>query len=349
MWLPLPGDDELDVVYVGTEIFSTPSVTCSPPCILVFPTSSLPSSSVVDAGDYTTSFEYGHKGTTKNEGGPVITTFFTTTTTITIDIPPVTIGGLPYSNYNISQGQTSDTIYLEPSVDIPPIGIPLPDGNGGTTTRTVTLPPWPAVTRGPPEGPGWGNTADDSDSATGVYHTPFVTTITASEPMVTTISFPRTVSPITIACPPDSTVAFNTPKTTYTTYCNDPTSWTFAFSCPATKIVTFLGPSAGVFTADCTLTTVFSPPTTSPPTTTPTDVCITFLGRYFFLINRYQLSLTSSTSLGIFLHKSRQRRPRYLSGRLGQGGKLSPLVQTSISRSLQAKAQRYPAGFGSSG
>ncbi|XXG95201.1 hypothetical protein Hte_001461 [Hypoxylon texense] len=275
VWLPLPGDDELDVVYVGTEIFSTPSVTCSPPCILVFPTSSLPSSSVVDAGDYTTSFEYGHKGTTKNEGGAVITTFFTTTTTITIDIPRVTIGGLPYSNYNISSGQTSDTIYLVPSVDIPPIGIPLPDGDGGTTTRTVTLPPWPAVTRGPPEGSGWGNSADDSDTATGVYHTPFVTTISATGPLVTTISFPRTVSPITVACPPDSTVAFATPKTTYTTNCDDPTSWTFAFTCPATKIVTFLGPSAGVFTADCTLTTVFSPPTTSPPTTTPTDTTTT--------------------------------------------------------------------------
>ncbi|KAI1771426.1 pectin lyase-like protein [Hypoxylon cercidicola] len=275
VWLPLPGDDELDVVYVGTEIFSTPSVTCSPPCILVFPTSKLPSSSVVDAGDYTTSFEYGHKGTTQNQGGPVITTFFTTTTTITIDIPPITIGGLPYSNYNISQGQTSDTIFLVPSVDIPPIGIPMPDGEGGTTIRTVTLPPWPAVTRGPPEGPGWGNTADDSDTATGVYHTPFITTITASGPMVTTISFPATVSPITVACPPDSTIAFNTPKTTFTTSCDDPTTFTMAFSCPATKIVTFLGPSAGVFTADCTLATVINPPTTSPPTTTTTDTTTT--------------------------------------------------------------------------
>lgn len=284
VWLPLPGDDDLDVVYVGTEIFSTPSVTCSPPCVLVFPTSSLGSPSVVDPGHYTTSFEYGHKGTTSNEGGQVITTFFTTTTTITIDIPPVTIHGLPYSNYNISSGQTSDTIHLQPSVDIPPITIGLPDGGGSITSRTVTLPPWPDVTRGPPEGDGWGNSADTSDSATSVYHTPFVTTVSALGPTVTTLSFPGTVSPITVVCPPDSTVAFNTPKTTYTTYCDSPTSWTFAFSCPATKVVTFLGASAGVFTADCTVTTVFGSPdsptstttTTTPTTTTPLPVWTTW-------------------------------------------------------------------------
>ncbi|KDN67309.1 putative 1,3-beta glucanase [Colletotrichum sublineola] len=276
VWLPLDGDDDKNIVYVGPEVFTEPSVTCSPPCVLVFPTSSLASSSTIDPGNYTTSLEYGSSGTTINSNGVVITTFFTTTTTVTIDIPEITIGGIPYYNVNVTSGQITDTIVLTPSVDIPPIGVPVSDGEGGTTTRTLTLPPWPAVSNGPPDAPGWGNPVGPwvgpSDSTvSGVFRTPFRTTISASGPTVTTLTFPSTVSPMVVSCPPVTTIAFNTPKTTITTDCNSHTAWTIAFTCPATKIVTFLGPSAGVFTADCTLATIFNPPTGLPepePSTT---------------------------------------------------------------------------------
>ncbi|PGH19017.1 hypothetical protein AJ79_00051 [Helicocarpus griseus UAMH5409] len=273
VWLPLPGDDDFDIVYVGPEVYDEASVTCPTNCVLVFPTSSLPSPTTIDPGDYTTSLEYGYPGTTTIGDGIVITTFFTTTTTITLDIDPVTTDGMPYSNINITKGQESSTLTVLPSVDIPPIGIPLPDGEGGTTTRTLTLPPWPAVTKRPPSGPGWGDDPDTTDDPiSGIFLTPYVTTATATGPTVTTISFPATVSPITVSCPPDPEIPFNTPKTTATIDCTAPTDVIVAFTCPATRVVTFLGPSAGDFTVDCTLSTTFPPPpiVTPSPTDDPT-------------------------------------------------------------------------------
>ncbi len=44
VWLPLPGADNIDIVWVGTEVWSTLTVTCSSlPCMLIIPTSSLSS------------------------------------------------------------------------------------------------------------------------------------------------------------------------------------------------------------------------------------------------------------------------------------------------------------------
>ncbi|ODH53683.1 hypothetical protein GX48_00101 [Paracoccidioides brasiliensis] len=269
VWLPLPGDDNFDVVYVGTEVYNKPSVTCPANCILVFPTSSLASKTTIDPGKYTTSLEYGRSGTT-TIGGQPIPTFFTTTTTVTLDINPITTDGIPYSNINITEGQAKSTLTVLPSVDIPPIPVPLPDGEGKTTTRNVTVPPWPDITRGPP---GHTATRTDDDTRPGVYHTPYVTTISAARAIVTTISFPSTVSPIVVTCPPNTEVPFNTPKTIATVFCPTPTTISVAFTCPATKVVTFLGSSAGVFTVDCILSTTFSkePPITTPvPTGDPT-------------------------------------------------------------------------------
>ncbi|KAK1963446.1 pectin lyase-like protein, partial [Colletotrichum sublineola] len=270
VWRPQDGDDELNIVYVGPEVFSEPAVTCKPPCVLVFPTSSLSSPTVIDPGYYTTSIEYGHADTI-TRGGIVVTSFFTTTTTITVDIPQITVTGMPFSNYNVTSDKTSDSIVMQQSVSIPPVPVPVSDGNGGTTTRTLILPPWPAVTRGPPDGPGWGNTPNPEESGTpsGVFRTPVVTTISVTAATVTTITFPQTVSPITLACPPQSVLSFNTPRTVITTDCATPTTWVAGFTCPATKIITFLGPSTGVFTADCTLATSFTPPPSAEPTTTP--------------------------------------------------------------------------------
>ncbi|KAK1974041.1 pectate lyase superfamily protein-domain-containing protein [Colletotrichum cereale] len=278
VWIPPEGDDEFDVVYVGPEVYDEPSVTCPAPCLLVFPTSSLTQETTISPGSYTTSLEYG-QFSTGTVDGQVITTFVTTTTTITIPIQPITTDGMQYSNINITQGQTSSALTVLPSIDIPPIPWPLPDGEGGTTTRTIILPPWPDVTRGPPDGPGWGNPPGDEGGAiSGVYRTPFVTTVTATGATVTTIMFPSQVSPISVRCPPNSEIAFNTPKTTITTDCVEPTDWEFRFTCPPSRVVTFVGSSTAVLTADCTLATSFQhwpggsdvdpEPTTRPPVTT---------------------------------------------------------------------------------
>ncbi|OAX79997.1 hypothetical protein ACJ72_05678, partial [Emergomyces africanus] len=272
VWLPLPGDDDLNIVYVGPEVYEDPAVTCPHNCLLVFPTSSLETKTTIKPGKYTTSLEYGHSGTT-SIGDRVVSTFFTTITTITLNIDPITTDGMPYSNINITDGETSTILNVYPSVDISPVPVPIPDGEGQITTRNVTVPPWPDITRGPPES--WRNptTSSADDHRNGVYHTPYVTTVIATRPTVTTISFPSTVSPIVVKCPPSSEVPFNTPKTTATIYCSAPTTISVAFTCPAIKIVTFIGSSAGVFTVDCTVSTTFSKPgatitrSTSKPTT----------------------------------------------------------------------------------
>ncbi|KAK7957344.1 glycan 1-3-beta-glucosidase precursor [Apiospora aurea] len=160
----------------------------------------------------TQSLEYGSPGTTTIGSGQVITTFIITTTVVTIDIPLLTIGGVPYYNLNVTSTATGGGFVPEPSVSIPPVGVPLPDGKGGTTTRNLTLPPWPKVSQGPPDGPGWTMSSDPFDlpppqpagspastsSRTFTFFTPYTTSLSIAGPTVTTINFPPT--PIT---PPD--------------------------------------------------------------------------------------------------------------------------------------------------
>jgi hypothetical protein len=255
VWIPLEGDDEFDVVYVGPEVWDEPAVTCPASCILVFPTSELGSTTVISPPPYETSVEYGAMDTT-TISGQVITTFITTITTITITVDPITTDGIPYSNINVTQGETSTDLTVYPSLPIPPIPVPLPDGEGGTTTRTLQLPPWPDMTRGPPES--WGNgPGDTAGTVSGEFRTPFVTTVTATGATVITLSFPSVVTASPIQCPPQSEIVFATPRTTITTVCAESTNINLRFTCPPTRVVTFLGPSTAVFTADCALATSF--------------------------------------------------------------------------------------------
>ncbi|KAI0903317.1 glycoside hydrolase family 55 protein [Ustulina deusta] len=266
VWIPLPGQDNINIIYVGTEIWSSPTVTCSPPCILVLPTSHLSSSTTIDPGNYTTSFEYGHLGVSTNSLGQVTTLFTTVITTVTIHIPPITTDGIPYSNVNVTGSRTDGGFVASPSVSISPIGVPLPNGDGGTTTRTVQLPPWPGLTNGPPTDSGSSDPFSTIPSTTGsgTYYSPISTTITATKATVTTITFPGTVGQTTVNCPPQSEVTFVQPRTTVNLICSTPTAFTFHFDCSSTKVVTFLASSTGVFTQYCSLTTVF-PTQTQPP------------------------------------------------------------------------------------
>lgn len=215
--------------------------------------------------------------------GIIITTFFTTTTTITLKLPPVTVEGIPFYNVNVTRGQGSSNIIMSTSVDIPSIPVVLPGPSGSSTTRFITVPPWPAVTNGPPSGTNIGGIGGSSGevSVPGQYRTPYSTVVTATAATVTTVALPSTVSAITFRCPPDSTIVFNTPRTTVTSYCNDPATVTLGFTCPPSRVVTFLGPSTAVISADCALNTAFAAPSDPeasppddepPPATTTTEI-----------------------------------------------------------------------------
>lgn len=276
----------------------------------MFPTQPLPTPTTIPQISYTTSLEYGGLGTTKLPDGQTVSVFVTTTTTVTIVLSQMTVGIMSYSNVNVTLGQTDGGFIVYPSVNLPPFVVPVPNGVGTTSTsRTLELPPWPEILKGPPNGPGWGNPTDPwavtgqggfgfgggptvtnvgtgTDSgfplgATSTYYTQYRTTVTATGPTVTTLVPPTTVSAMTVSCPPDSAITFSTPKITISTDCSTPTVWTIPFSCPTTKVVTFLAASIGAFTFDCTVVTSWSPPSTvsttssASPTTTPLPVWTT--------------------------------------------------------------------------
>ncbi|KAF7515037.1 hypothetical protein G7054_g14801 [Neopestalotiopsis clavispora] len=280
VWLPLDGADNTNPIFVGTEVWTAPTVSCSAEsCLLIFPTSSLDSPSTISPSPFTTSFQYGGTSTV-TQNGAVTVTFITTTTTTVLNIPPVTIDGMPYSNYNISSGQS--TIDITPSVDVPPFTISLPDGNGSNTTRVVPLPPWPLIDDGPTGPSTIPVPSGNLPSGSGTFYTGITSTITVTGATVTTISFPGVITPTTITCPPDDVIVFATPSTTFYTECATPTTFGIGFDCPTTKVVSFLGPTTGIVSVDCSVVTGFPPAETEEPpppsetTTTPLPVWTTW-------------------------------------------------------------------------
>ncbi|KAK8050893.1 hypothetical protein PG993_002278 [Apiospora rasikravindrae] len=280
IWLPLNGQVDPEVVYVGPEIWATPSIACSPPCILVLPTSPLSSSSTIDPGDYTTSLEYGSPGTTTAANGQVITTFIITTTVVTIDIPLLTIGAMPYYNLNVTSTATGGGFVAEPSVDIPPVGVPLPDGKGGTTTRSLTLPPWPKVSQGPPDGPGWeipGDPFGDDRPQQQQPPTPTtrsIRTMSFFTPFRTSLSIPSATLPTDTLPGRDDQL----PTCHRATVCHAQddvdlppdlnTAFTLRYKCPEFPLVTFLGPFEGFYDVDCSFITAWNWPLTPRPSVT---------------------------------------------------------------------------------
>ncbi|RKK65885.1 hypothetical protein BFJ69_g15895 [Fusarium oxysporum] len=129
-------------VFLDPKVWETPSATCEAPCILVFPPSKLPEPTTIKLNKYTTSLEYGANGKTTISGKET-TAFVTKTTTITVDVPIFVTSSMMYSNVNITQGQKPTDLVVSPSIKLPHIPVQVPDGEGGTTTRTLTLPPWP--------------------------------------------------------------------------------------------------------------------------------------------------------------------------------------------------------------
>lgn len=282
VWIPLPGQDNVDVVYVGPQVFSSPTVTCSPPCVLVFPTSPLPSSSTISVSSYTTSFAYGSDSTTTTNGH-VTVTFITTTTTTVLSIPSITLGGLPFSNYNFTS--SGGTVVMSPSVDVPPVTIGLPAPGGSTTPRVISLPPWPQINGGPTVVSPSPTSGSGGGGSSSTYYTALSSTITATGSTVTTVSFPGAITATTVTCPPVSEISFATPAVTIAVSCTAETSWPIIFDCPSTVVATFLGSTVAVVSDRCSLITVWPTPSggssggsggTTTSTTTPLPIWTTW-------------------------------------------------------------------------
>ncbi|KAK4196868.1 family 18 putative glycoside hydrolase [Triangularia verruculosa] len=152
-WYPDAGldEDDVEVVYLGPEVYSERTAYCTPPCRFVLPPSSLPSPTTISIPPYTTSIEVG-----RSQGG----SFVTTTTTITVFPPKITTDQMPMSNVNITAAIPTDgggggggipPFYAIPSIDVPPIPVVVtpPGGGAAPTSRWITLPPWPKFTNGP--------------------------------------------------------------------------------------------------------------------------------------------------------------------------------------------------------
>ncbi|KAK0673186.1 pectate lyase superfamily protein-domain-containing protein [Cercophora samala] len=151
-WFPGDGtaSDDIEVVYLGPEVYEERTAYCTPPCLFVLPPSPLPEETEISIPPYTTSLEVG-----RSEGE----SFHIETVTIVVYAPNITTDQMPMSNVNVTaagptggDGDGIITIYAEPSLDIPPISVMVqpPWEESVPTPRVINLPPWPKVTGGPP-------------------------------------------------------------------------------------------------------------------------------------------------------------------------------------------------------
>lgn len=246
-------------------MYATPTAQCTAPCIFVLPPKSIPTT-VITITTYITSIQVG-PGTG-------------TITTLTLHPGNITTDSIAYSNVNVTFGQATGSGFVPTaSINVPDIIVGATGPDGDTTSRTLHLPPWPAINNGPPLG--WTNspgpwaatpTGADAGAINGTlsipFHTPATVTITAQGPTTTTVTFPETVSPITVSCPPSSFYSFKTPATSVKIPC--PGVTTIHFACPTTKVFTFRVATTAEVTIDCiTVIGVAVPiPTTSTVTTT---------------------------------------------------------------------------------
>ncbi|KAK8023663.1 Pectin lyase fold/virulence factor [Apiospora rasikravindrae] len=140
-WFPEDEDpsSDLEVVYIGTEVYSKPTAACHSPCVLVLAPSPLASTTTIIPGVYTTSLEVGK-----------------TTTTVTVTPKPITADEISFYNVNVT-GVITDGVDLATrtsmTVEVVTVTLTYINRGGQTTTseRELQLPPWPQITDGPPE------------------------------------------------------------------------------------------------------------------------------------------------------------------------------------------------------
>jgi chitinase len=121
------GGNSGGVVYVGSEVYQQPTAQCEPPCIMVFPPSTLDKPTAITFEPYTATLQVG------------------TTTTTVVAVPPVatiTLTVISFFNYYVtSEQQPGQRLTLLPSIQAPPVPVVVTGPDGHTTTRTVVPPP----------------------------------------------------------------------------------------------------------------------------------------------------------------------------------------------------------------
>ncbi|KAK7994851.1 hypothetical protein PG990_013624 [Apiospora arundinis] len=135
-------DDDLQVVYLAPEVYSNKPAQCTPPCVMVFPPTSLPSATTVSIPPYTSSIIVGNGDNKK-------------TITVTVTPPAITTNSMGFFNINATSGQETGTLQPTQSINVPPVTTTITDNEGLIYTRTLFLPPWPLITLGPPPSGGW--------------------------------------------------------------------------------------------------------------------------------------------------------------------------------------------------
>lgn len=255
-----------NAVYIGPLVYDQKKVQCQPPCNLVLPPVRLAFDTVISIPPYTTSLEVGSS---------VGTSFVVTTTTITIIVALITTREIQQSNVEVKAGQTGGFIPT-PSVPVPRPTYTVTNGNGVATARTLTLPPWPAITNGPPSrwstnlpGPWVDSPSSPGAGGGGSSGGPFtiITAVVATAPTTRVVSWSTPPSSV-VTCPP-STFALQNPATTLTlSQCTGRA--TIGWACPPATTVTFAGASTATLTARCTpFVTVGSWATRPAPTGAP--------------------------------------------------------------------------------
>ncbi|KAL1872260.1 hypothetical protein Plec18167_006863 [Paecilomyces lecythidis] len=151
------GSDGTGDFLVGSEIFAPHSntVTGVGPINMVFPPSTLKNPTTLYPGPFITSLEIAHPVTTTITAHGTVTVTTTMTRVIettTIPLAPITLGAIPWWNWNItSHNKTNGSTVLFPSIEIGPVAISdnfsafnISMASPTTTSnRTIIVPPWP--------------------------------------------------------------------------------------------------------------------------------------------------------------------------------------------------------------
>ncbi|KAI9146948.1 oviduct-specific glycoprotein [Paramyrothecium foliicola] len=142
--------DEPEVVYLDPAVYEGTPAQCTGPCQLVFPPRPLGSTTTISLQPYTTSIQL-RPGTT---------------TTLTLRPPPIVTNVIDYYNVNITSNEGTKTITPIASLTIAPITTTITLQGGETQVRTLTLPPWPAISGIPSGGDGPTGTAPGTRTRT---------------------------------------------------------------------------------------------------------------------------------------------------------------------------------------
>jgi hypothetical protein len=118
-----PGRDGSTVVTLDPAVWIGHTAVCPPPCIFVFPPTTLALPTTISFPPFSTSLEVGWS-TTVTIGGRVNTVFTAITVTTTIIIPAVTTSVISFSNFHVTttlSGAVAPVIWAFPSISPPPL------------------------------------------------------------------------------------------------------------------------------------------------------------------------------------------------------------------------------------